>query len=68
MAYADKFGKQEEVVNLLFRAYFEEQKNLGDLNLLIEVAQQAGLPDVRDPGQRGGKGREPRKGRGGGVC
>ena len=34
---------QHQVVDLLFKAYFEEGKNLGDDAVLIEVAEKAGL-------------------------
>jgi len=43
--YADKFGKQNEVVNNLFRYYFEEEKNLGSIDTLTEAAKSAGLDD-----------------------
>jgi len=45
--YAGQHGKQDEVVEALFKAYFEEGKNLGDLALLIEIGKKAGLPAVR---------------------
>ncbi|KNC84828.1 hypothetical protein SARC_02969 [Sphaeroforma arctica JP610] len=34
---------QDKVVNLLFKAYFEESKNIGDPELLTQVAAEAGL-------------------------
>jgi predicted DsbA family dithiol-disulfide isomerase len=41
--YAARQGKQDEVVEALFRAYFLEGKNIGDLNTLAFVAAEAGL-------------------------
>jgi len=34
---------QQQVVDLLFKAYFEEGKNIGDDAVLMEIAEQAGL-------------------------
>ena len=36
-------GKQDEVVEALFRAYFLEGKNIGDLKTLAHAAAEAGL-------------------------
>jgi predicted DsbA family dithiol-disulfide isomerase len=47
VAYASQHGKQDAIVNALFHAYFEERKNLGDLAVLVDAAQQAGVPEVR---------------------
>jgi len=41
--YADKYGKQDAVVNVLFRNYFEEEKNIGSIDVLTEAAKEAGL-------------------------
>ena len=41
--YAAQQGKQDEVVENLFRAYFLEGKNIGDLKTLAHVAVEAGL-------------------------
>eukprot|EP01134_Creolimax_fragrantissima_P005226 CFRG5226T1 len=35
--------RQDKVVNLLFKAYFEEAKNIGDPEVLIELASAGGL-------------------------
>jgi len=43
--YADKLGKQDEVVNVLFRNYFEEEKNVGSIDVLTEAAKTAGLDE-----------------------
>ena len=34
---------QQEVVDLLFKAYFEDGKNIGDDAVLMQIAEQAGL-------------------------
>jgi predicted DsbA family dithiol-disulfide isomerase len=44
--YAARQGKQDEVVEALFRAYFLEGKNIGDLKILTHVAGEAGLDQV----------------------
>lgn len=36
-------GKQDQVVNGLFRRYFEEEKNLGSIDVLLEAAEEAGM-------------------------
>jgi predicted DsbA family dithiol-disulfide isomerase len=41
--YAAQQGKQDEVVETLFRAYFLEGKNIGDLKVLTPVAVEAEL-------------------------
>ncbi|MBI3808022.1 MAG: DsbA family oxidoreductase [Nitrospirae bacterium] len=44
--YAAQQGKQGEVVETLFRTYFLEGKNIGDLKILTHVAGEAGLDQV----------------------
>jgi predicted DsbA family dithiol-disulfide isomerase len=41
--YAAQQGKQDEVVETLFRAYFLEGKNIGDVKTLTHIAAEAGL-------------------------
>jgi predicted DsbA family dithiol-disulfide isomerase len=41
--HAAQQGKQDEVVDTLFRAYFLEGKNIGDVKILTHVADEAGL-------------------------
>jgi len=41
--YAEKFGKQDNVSNILFKNYFEEEKNLGSLDVLVTAGVEAGL-------------------------
>jgi len=43
--YSDKFGKQDAVVNILFRYYFEEEKNIGSVDILTAAAKEAGLDE-----------------------
>jgi len=45
--WAYKFGKQDEVVSALFRSYFEEEKNLGSLEVLLAAAKNAGLDEAK---------------------
>lgn len=41
--WSHKHGLQNEMVEALFRAYFIEGKSLADLNVLADIAMQAGL-------------------------
>jgi predicted DsbA family dithiol-disulfide isomerase len=41
--YAAQQGKQDKVVEALFRAYFLNGENIGDLKILAHVAGEAGL-------------------------
>jgi predicted DsbA family dithiol-disulfide isomerase len=41
--YAAQYGKQDAVVETLFRAYFLEGKDVGELKTLTHVAAEAGL-------------------------
>jgi predicted DsbA family dithiol-disulfide isomerase len=45
--FAEQFGKQDKVVSILFRNYFEEEKNLGSLDVLVEAAREAGIDDEK---------------------
>jgi predicted DsbA family dithiol-disulfide isomerase len=44
---AGKEGKQVEVVEALFRAYFTEGRDVGDTSVLIALAAEAGLDEER---------------------
>jgi predicted DsbA family dithiol-disulfide isomerase len=44
VALADQHGKQDEVVDALFNAYFLEGRDLTDATVLAEVVTDAGLP------------------------
>ena len=48
--YAARQGKQDEVVEALFRAYFLEGKNIGDVKALTEVAADVGLDRTETEG------------------
>jgi len=41
--FADRFGRQDAMVEALFHAYFLEGRNLSDLEALAEIASGAGL-------------------------
>jgi len=41
--WAQPSGKQSDIVELLFNLYFVEGQDIGDRNVLIDVARQAGL-------------------------
>src|SRR4051812_3862833 len=41
--YATRTGVQDEIVETLFRAYFTEGRNIGDIDTLTELAASAGL-------------------------
>ncbi|KAI8613959.1 thioredoxin-like protein [Chytriomyces sp. MP71] len=45
--FASETGKQNEVINALYRAYFEEEKNIGDNDVLVKVATDAGLDGAK---------------------
>ena len=42
---AQKHGAGTRVVDALFRAYFEEARDIGDDQVLQEIAQRCGVPD-----------------------
>ncbi len=44
-AESDKAGRQDQVVEQLFRRYFLEGGDIGEVDSLVEVAAQAGLDD-----------------------
>lgn len=41
--YAKQHGKQREIGEMLFRAYFTEGKNIDDAGTLLTIAEKAGL-------------------------
>jgi predicted DsbA family dithiol-disulfide isomerase len=41
-----KNERQDEIVDLLFRAYFEEGLDIGDVDTLVEVAARAGVEET----------------------
>ncbi|ORY96555.1 thioredoxin-like protein [Syncephalastrum racemosum] len=44
--WANGFGKQNQVVEELFKDYFEREQNIGDLQVLAKAAQRAGLEEA----------------------
>jgi predicted DsbA family dithiol-disulfide isomerase len=43
--YADQKGRQDQVVEALFKAYFSDGLDIGDLETLVKVAVHAGLEE-----------------------
>lgn len=43
--YADRQGKQDAVIEGIFKAYFEQGRNLGSIDVLTSVAKDAGLDE-----------------------
>lgn len=43
--YADRHGKQDAVIEGIFKAYFEQGKNLGSTDVLAGIAKDAGLDE-----------------------
>ena len=41
--FAEEHGLGDEYSDLVYRAYFEKEQDIGDLKILTEIAQQAGL-------------------------
>jgi predicted DsbA family dithiol-disulfide isomerase len=42
--WAESKGKGDEIHSALFRAYFVDVKNIGQLEPLVEIAEEVGLP------------------------
>jgi predicted DsbA family dithiol-disulfide isomerase len=45
LAYAARHGRQSEVKDRIMRGYFEEGENIGDVDALVRLGAQAGLPE-----------------------
>lgn len=43
MFYARKQGKETKYSDLVYRAYFEKEQDIGEMDVLCEIAEQAGL-------------------------
>lgn len=41
--YAESFGKDKEIVNLIFEKYFNDNDNIGSNEVLINIAKEIGL-------------------------
>lgn len=46
IAHAGRFGRADGIVERLFRAYFEEARDIGDADVLLEVARAEGLDEA----------------------
>ena len=46
LAYAGRFGRQSEVKDRIMKAYFEEGVNIGDVEQLVRLGTEAGLPET----------------------
>jgi len=45
LAYAGRYGRQSEVKDRIMQGYFEEGINIGDVEELVRLGVQAGLPE-----------------------
>jgi predicted DsbA family dithiol-disulfide isomerase len=45
LAYAARHGRQSEVKDRIMRGYFEEGENIGDVDALVRLGAEAGLPE-----------------------
>ena len=41
--YADRHGRGGEIIEALFRAYFQEGRDIGQMNELVDIAEENGL-------------------------
>jgi predicted DsbA family dithiol-disulfide isomerase len=44
--WADSLGGYERIHDALYRAYFVEGRNIGDMEVLLDVARSVGLPEA----------------------
>ena len=45
LAYAKEIGKDSDLVNLIFKAYFTDAKNISDIDTLAQISKEAGLEE-----------------------
>ena len=45
LAYAKEIGKDSALVNLIFKAYFTDAKNISDIDTLSQISKEAGLEE-----------------------
>jgi len=45
LQYSKEIGKEAELVNTIFKAYFIEGKNISDIDILVEISKEAGLDE-----------------------
>ena len=43
---AARYGRQDEMLDALFAAYFTEGRDIGDHRVLIDIAAKVGIPDA----------------------
>jgi len=46
--YSKKLGKQNETIEAIFKAYFEDAKNISSREVLTSIAESVGLPAVKE--------------------
>lgn len=46
--YAKQYGKLNEVIEDVFHSYFESNKNINNIDVLVEIGERHGLPNVRE--------------------
>jgi predicted DsbA family dithiol-disulfide isomerase len=46
LAFAGRFGKQSAVKDRIMQGYFEEGVNIGDVEALVRLGAEAGLPET----------------------
>ncbi|MBU3142784.1 DsbA family oxidoreductase [Clostridium sp. CF012] len=45
LQYAKEIGKDSELVSVIFKAYFTDNKNISDIDTLVEISKEAGLEE-----------------------
>ena len=45
LQYSKEIGKDTELVNVIFKAHFTDNKNISDIDTLVEISKEAGLED-----------------------
>ena len=43
MNFAKEYGKEKAYNDAIFKAFYQEEKNIGDLAVLAEIAQSIGF-------------------------
>jgi len=46
LAYAKEIGKDSDLVNLIFKAYFTDAKNISDIDTLVQISKEVGLNEA----------------------
>ena len=45
LQYSKEIGKDAEIVSAIFKAHFTDNKNISDINTLVEISKEAGLEE-----------------------